>query len=213
MQMVHDGLRRDILSGALKPGEPLRLQALAARYEVSMSVVREALTRLAENHLAVLAPHRGFRVVDVSREDLLEVRELLHTIGGLALEKSIAAGGLEWEARVVSAHHVLERTPQLSDGGTPTEDWVRAHAQFHLALSEACGNARMLDYLRSLLSSSEFYLQLGGSPNADMTEDALAEDRQLMELAVARKGSEARNLLDRHIQRSTDWLLDHLPDD
>lgn len=212
-QAVYDDLRKDILGGVLPPGSPLRLQALAARHRVSTSVLREALTRLVEHRLAVLTPNRGFRVVDVSRADLLELAELLTMLGGLALEKSIRLGDLAWEARVVSAHHVLEHTPQLRDDGTPTEDWVTAHADFHDALGSACGSPRLLDYLRTLLSGSELYQQLAGTPDVDMAEDALTEDRELMQLATTRATGEARALLDRHIQRSMDWLLDHLPTD
>ena len=208
-QLIHNCLRRDILSGALPPGSPLRLQALAEKYQVSMSVLREALTKLVEQRLAVLAPNRGFRVVEVSRADLLEISELLKLLGGLALEKSIRLGDLQWEARVVSAHHVLEHTRQLHDDGNLTEDWVRAHADFHDALSGACGSPRLLDYLRTLLSSTEFYQRLAGIPDVDMSEGALAEDRELMTLATGRKSAESRALLDRHIQRSMDWLLDH----
>ncbi|MTD58900.1 GntR family transcriptional regulator [Amycolatopsis pithecellobii] len=209
-QMVHDSLRRDILSGTLQPGSPLRLQALAAKYEVSMSVVREALTRLVEHHLVALETNRGFRVVDVSRADLLEISELLKLLAGRALEKSIRLGDLQWQGQVVSAHHVLEHTPRLDDDGTPTEEWVRAHAEFHDALGSACGSPRLLDYLRTLMSSSEFYQRLAGTPVADMAEEVIAEDRELMELATARKTREAGALLDKHIQRSMDWLLEHL---
>ncbi|PRY39581.1 GntR family transcriptional regulator [Umezawaea tangerina] len=210
-QMVYDGLRADILSGVLRPGSPLRLQVAADRYQVSMSVLREALTRLVEHRLAVLTPNRGFRVVEVSRADLLELGELLQLLAGLALEKSMRLGDLRWEARVVSAHHVLEHTAQLHQDGSPTDEWVRAHADFHNALGEACGSPRLLDYLRTLLHSSELYQQLAGTPDVDMAEHALAEDRELMVLATTRKTDEARALLDRHVQRSVDWLLDNLP--
>ena len=46
----------------LRPGEKLKLVELATRYSVSQSVIREALTRLAEQSLVVATPQRGFRV-------------------------------------------------------------------------------------------------------------------------------------------------------
>src|SRR5471032_953685 len=114
---VHDNIRADILSGALLPGTPLRLAALAKRYDVSMSVVREALTRLSEHNLAVLAPNQGFRVVEISRPDLLELTELRANLEGLALTRSIDRGDVQWEARVISAHHVLERATMAREDG------------------------------------------------------------------------------------------------
>ena len=47
-------MKRDILSGALKPGEKLRTHDLHAAYGLGASTIREALTRL------------GARVIDKS---------------------------------------------------------------------------------------------------------------------------------------------------
>jgi len=63
----------------------------------------------------------------------------------------------------VHSHH----SPWLSTHGNLTEDWVRAHSDFHDALSGACGSPRLLDYLRTLLSSTEFYQRLAGIPDVD----------------------------------------------
>ena len=133
---VHDILRADILRGDLAPGEPLRLAALAANYDASMSVVREALGRLAEHNLAVLTPNQGFRVVDISRADLVAITELRVMLEGEALRHSIEHGDVQWEAAVVSAHHVLERVTFTSDDEPgSTQEWSDAHAAFHIALS------------------------------------------------------------------------------
>jgi len=55
---VHAQLREDVLRGVLPPGQRLRLVELAERFSVSQSVVREALTRLAEQGLAVAVPRQ-----------------------------------------------------------------------------------------------------------------------------------------------------------
>ena len=48
---IYDALRGAILSCELLPGQELREQELAARYEVSRSPVREALLRLEGERL------------------------------------------------------------------------------------------------------------------------------------------------------------------
>ncbi|HXA91175.1 MAG TPA: GntR family transcriptional regulator, partial [Mycobacterium sp.] len=63
---VFDVLRAELLSGVLKPGVKLLMVELASRFSVSQSVVREALTRLAEQGLVVATPQRGFRVRELS---------------------------------------------------------------------------------------------------------------------------------------------------
>jgi GntR family carbon starvation induced transcriptional regulator len=203
---VHDLVRSDILSGALAPGEPLRLAALAARYRVSMSVVREALTRLSEHNLAVLVPNQGFRVIEISRDDLIELTELRINLEGLALGKSIDLGDVKWEAQVVSAHHVLERaTMSREDGLGSTDEWSEAHADFHDALVSACSSPRLLGLTRSLRTSAELYRQLSGL--RDSARDLQGEHRELMELATSRRRAEATAALTRHIRVTTEVVL------
>ena len=58
-------LRAEILSCRLKPGEKLLIAGLAQRFSVSLSAVREALSRLAAEDLVQAEDQRGFRVSPV----------------------------------------------------------------------------------------------------------------------------------------------------
>jgi GntR family carbon starvation induced transcriptional regulator len=205
---VHEQLRAEILSNVFAPGSPLRLAALSKRYGTSMSVIREALVRLAEQHLVVLLPNQGFRVAEISREDLIDLTELRIMLEGLALRRSIERGDMEWEARVVSTHHVLERAELRREGepGT-TAEWSSAHAAFHDALGVACGSPRLISMVRGLRDSSELYRQLSGAGEGEVERDIPAEHRELMELARDRRADEAVAALGRHFQRTTDLLL------
>lgn len=204
---LHGILRADVLRGDLLPGQPLRLAALAKKHGVSMSVVREALARLAENNLAVLTPNQGYRVVEVSREDLIAITELRLMLEGDALRRSIEHGGVDWEAAVVAAHHVLERaTPYLSEGPGSTQEWSDAHAAFHLALISACDNGRMLAMTNQLRDGAEIYRQLSDGHLRGRDRDIAGEHREIMELATARD-QRAVDALRRHMQHTTDELL------
>jgi DNA-binding GntR family transcriptional regulator len=204
---VHDRLRADILRGALEPGSSLRLAALASSYDASMTVVREALGRLAEHNLAVLTPNQGFRVVDVSRSDLVAITDLRVLVEAEALRLSMANGDVYWEADVVSAHHVLERaTFQLDGEPGSTQEWSDAHAAFHDALVVACANPRMLGLTRSLRDGAEIYRQLSGGSAHGNARDIAAEHRAL-KTATTTRDPRAPQLLVEHLQRTTDDLL------
>jgi GntR family carbon starvation induced transcriptional regulator len=210
-QRVYDEIRASILLGTYPPGSPLRLAELAERFQVSMSVVREALTRLAEQHLVALAPRSGFRVVEISRQDLADLVDMRIEFEGMALVRSVERGDLAWEAALVSAHHVLENTPLETTGKPGTTDaWVHAHAEFHDALGAACGSPRLLAYTRTLRDSAELYRQISGS-RPQSHRDVAGEHRRLLELAVARKAPEALDALTQHFlltARELDGLLD-----
>lgn len=210
-EQVYVGIRRDIVGGRHQPGAPLRLAPLAKQFEVSTAVVREALIRLAERHLLVLAPNQGFRVVDISRQDLVDLTEMRVLLEGLALRGSVEKGDMAWEAGVVSTHHVLARTPFLrEDGAGSTDEWATAHNAFHDALGAGCGNRRLIDMTHMLRDSSELYRQLSAKAPTEQSRDVAGEHRQLMELAVARQADEAVRALEEHLQRTSDVLLEHV---
>jgi DNA-binding GntR family transcriptional regulator len=201
-------IRADIISGRIPSGAPLRVAALARELSVSMSVVREALTKLAGQGIVAASPNQGFRVAALSREDLLDLTAVRITLECAALAGSIANGDVQWEGDVVSAHHVLERT-QMTDPGTGIlcEEWIAAHAAFHDALSSGCGSPRLLAIVRPLRDSAEIYRQWAGTRARREGRDVNAEHRALMELATARKTEEAVAMLRTHIQRTTDLLI------
>ncbi|MEM7343344.1 MAG: GntR family transcriptional regulator, partial [Chloroflexota bacterium] len=55
-------LRQEILSGQVKPGQPMREQEISTRFGVSRGPIREALRELTKLGLLVLEPNKGVRV-------------------------------------------------------------------------------------------------------------------------------------------------------
>jgi DNA-binding GntR family transcriptional regulator len=146
-------------------------------------------------------------VVSLSEGDLADLTQLRVKLECMAMEQSIANGGVHWEAEVVAAHHVLERAP-LSVGAPQGEEWIGAHAGFHDALGAGCGSPRLIAIVHSLRDGAEVYRQWAGTVVSAQHRDIVAEHRQLMEFATARKPEEAAAALARHIQLTTDALLE-----
>src|SRR5262245_53849803 len=103
-------IRSDIIFAKLRPGQKLRLEALKEEYGVSVSTLREILSRLSSEGLVLAEGRRGFEVADVSAEDLKGLAGLRLLLECHAMEQSFANGDMEWEGRVVSAHHKLAAT-------------------------------------------------------------------------------------------------------
>ena len=62
IESAYAELRDDIIEGVLAPGEKLRVEHLKDRYGVGAGTLREAITRLVSDALAVAEGQRGFRV-------------------------------------------------------------------------------------------------------------------------------------------------------
>ena len=79
---IFEELREDIMSCDLQPGEELREVALAKKYGVSKSPIRDALQRLEFEGLIEIAPRQGHRIAPISisdAHDILDLREILET--------------------------------------------------------------------------------------------------------------------------------------
>lgn len=204
---VYDALRADLLAGRIEPGSRLRLAALGARFGVSLSVVREALTRLSEQHLVVATPNRGFSVVTLSPEDLRDLTRTRIDIETLAVRRAVEHGDLGWETALVAAHHHLAGTALEGPGGEVNEAWIHAHRQFHRALLAGCASPRLEGIATSLRDSAELYRIWSRSIAHDHDRDIACEHRRLIELAIGRDVEATVEALATHIQRTTDALL------
>ncbi len=67
-----DVLRRAILTGELRPAEPLTVAALAERFALTLMPLREALSHLAAEGLVEIEPHQSARVARLSHERMNE---------------------------------------------------------------------------------------------------------------------------------------------
>ncbi|WP_103503236.1 GntR family transcriptional regulator [Streptomyces sp. SM12] len=69
-------LRGALAAGELIPGQVYSARALAERYGVSATPVREAMQRLASEGAVAAVPNRGFRIAGLSNRDLAELAEV-----------------------------------------------------------------------------------------------------------------------------------------
>lgn len=79
-ERAYEGLRASILTGVLEPREQINPRAVAARFDMSVIPVREALRRLEQEGLVLIKPHVGATVRELPiaelRENLLIRSEL-----------------------------------------------------------------------------------------------------------------------------------------
>lgn len=207
-ELTYHRVRADILNGHLAPGSALQFAQLRETYGASMGVLREALTRLTAEGLAVSRAQQGFRVVDLSLKDLNDLTDSRILIETAVLREAIAHGDLDWETGIVSAHHRLERTEKHVGGDehTVTEDWARAHHGFHLALLAAAPNGRLMAIADGLRAAAELYRRWS-MPYENVKRDVNAEHRALVEFSLARNADAACEALANHLTFTRDLIV------
>ncbi|HEU0041968.1 MAG TPA: GntR family transcriptional regulator, partial [Jiangellaceae bacterium] len=75
-EQVADALRAAVVSGDMKPGQVYSAPALAARFGVSATPVREAMLDLAKQGLVEVVRNKGFQVTQMSNADLDHITEI-----------------------------------------------------------------------------------------------------------------------------------------
>jgi len=211
-------IRSDIVFGRLAPGEKLKLDRVSQDYGVSISTLRELLNRLCSEGLAVAEGQRGFEVAPVSGEDFREVAAMRQLLECHAMELSFRKGDLDWEGRVVAAHHklsVMEKRMIAGDRSEP-EIWKQCDWQFHHALVSACGSKVLLETHAAIYDK---YLRYQMVAVIFRGEIAAIQHQKLLECALARDFATAQKVLVDHIQgcvehvlaRDTDWVTASAP--
>jgi DNA-binding GntR family transcriptional regulator len=207
-ETVFRQLRQDIILGVLPPATKIKLEQARQRYSISISSLREILYRLTAENLVVAEGQRGFEVSPVSRQELLELADLRILLECHAIGLSFAAGDLEWEGRVVAAHHRLAAVERrlLSGDASRTIDWVRYDWEFHQAIVSACNSASLMQSLSSVFDRFLRYHMLAQS----FRGQAVVDDHQLQfELALKRDVGAAREVLRRHVQSGVEHIVEH----
>jgi GntR family carbon starvation induced transcriptional regulator len=195
-----DGYRRiraDIVLGRLHAGQKLKLDGLKESYGVSISTLREILSRLASECLVVAEGRRGFEVAPVSAENLKELAELRLLLEGHAMEASFARADMEWEGRVVAAHHKLAATERLmsSNIGEP-DQWKRYDSEFHQQLISNCGSRSLMEAHAAVFDRYFRYQMIALNYRG---EEPARQHQALLTCALARDIVRAKSVLLDHV--------------
>lgn len=156
-----------ILAQRLSPGTRLGEAQLAAIFDVSRTVIREALTRLSERGVVTVNARRGWYVIEPSLEEahdafaarrVIELGLIRHVTGvdGNTIRKLKAH--LARERQALRAEDVGARSYLLGD--------------FHVCLAECIGNPLLSDTLRDLTARTTLISMLyQSSHDADQSCD------------------------------------------
>lgn len=208
---VLDDLQDAIAAGIIRVGDRLPSEAaLAARYSVSRSVIREVLRASAALGLTVTRTGKGTFVVgrrpnelifgSYSARDLLEVRPHIE----------VPAAGLAALRRTEEDLEQIQGLIETMESEPDPQVWIGFDASFHLAVAEASKNpvfTQVISSIRTALSSQSAMLN---DRSRRRRSDSDAEHRAIA-AAVAR-GSvvEAEDAMGFHLEQVNDAVADSL---
>ncbi len=147
-------LRDEIIRGDFVPGQYLRLEEIAARFDVSTMPVREALRDLEAEGLVTIFPHRGAIVTQLSADELQDIYDIRATLEEMATRLAVP---LVTKATLTELTSLVEQIENhLSDVAT----LVKLNHQFHLTLYAASGRRHLCELNRILRYRTQHYLHV-----------------------------------------------------
>ena len=201
-------LRREIISVEIPPGSRLHTRQLCARYDMGLSPIREALSRLSSEGLVRQSDQRGFVVTQLSEADLDALTRTRCWLNEIGLRELIAHGDDGWEELVIVSFHRLSRVPRFA-GDARNPVWEAAHQTFHAALVAACRSPWLTGYCAQLSDAFERYRNLSAMA-ASARSGHVDEHRAIMEAVVRRDAGAAGHLLREHYELSATLVRKHL---
>ena len=147
---VAASLRKLIASGEVGDGARLVERDLAERFSVSRIPMREALQKLEAEGLIEINRNRGAVVRTLTLDDVEEIYSLRMLLEGDAIFRAVKRIDAETLARVELVHRLLGEAKSCDRQG-------ELNREFHELLYAACGNARMVKWIRELRGQVERY--------------------------------------------------------
>jgi DNA-binding GntR family transcriptional regulator len=191
---VANALRAAVISGELEPGEVYSAPMLGARFGVSATPVREAMLDLVREGLVISLRNKGFRVTEMSDEDLDNLASLRQLIEPPTIRDVVPAIPADDFPRLRALAQDIVVAAEAGD----LIAYIEADRVFHVTLLAYSGNQKLVDVVSDLRSQTRL---LGLTPLVESGRlvQSAAEHHELMDLVESGDAEGAEQLMRRHI--------------
>ncbi|MCG5243810.1 GntR family transcriptional regulator [Azospirillum doebereinerae] len=152
---MRQALEQEILEGAIRPGERLDERALADRFGVSRTPVREVLSQLGSTGLVSIKPGAGASVVRMSPKQLIGMMEVLVELEALAAGLAARRMAIGERNRLKSVHDESHVAALAGD----IEVYDRLNRELHELIYAGSRNEHLEQQAKLIRSRMRIYRQ------------------------------------------------------
>ena len=193
-----------ILSGQLKPRERLVEMDLISQFDVSRTVIREALKRLEAKGLIRTTPYRGAVVADLTNEEIEEIyfiRAELEKIAARLVLEHITQKEIQNLKKLSKEveKHLREKSHQM----------IEMDSEFHRMIFRSCRNSYlydMIDYLRT----KAHIVRYNAWSLPHRVEQSIVEHREMIKAIEKRNLPQLEKLIVKHLTISKNSYMSQL---
>jgi len=130
---LRDTLEEEIVMGRLKPGSRLDEIAMASRFGVSRTPIREAFQQLAAEGLIDLRPRKGAFVAKIGPQRLMEIFEVAAVLEGMCAGLAARRATTDEVNLILQTHESCKAASQQAD----TDNYYYENEIFHDTIHQA----------------------------------------------------------------------------
>ena len=191
---IVDAITTAIVERRLMPGTKLVEQQIADIFEVSRTVVRQALNQLSRDRLVTLEPARGAFVATPSIDEARQVFQVRRLVEA-GMVRQLAAQITDRQVDQLRAHLRDERQAVVR---SDVSGRTRLLADFHVVLARLLGNEVLAELIADLLSRSQLIALMYQSSHS--AEHSQHEHVDIVDALAKRDGRAAARLMEHHIE-------------
>jgi len=193
-------LKEQIVTCAMQPGSPLRINEIAAALGISITPVREAILELQYDHYVEVIPRKSTVVSPISLQDLKDVYDA-RTFVEPHILTSLNGDCLESNRDTLELMKKQWQTIDIRDNSRESYlAFLKADSAFHLTLIRLYSNPHLVKFCQKLIYKSQrfWYMALF---NNDM-EVVRSEHLGILENLLGGNSNAAASMLQKHISVS-----------
>jgi len=203
-ELAYEALFKGIVSGDIRPGERLNELKIAAQMGVSRAPVREAIQRLRQAGLVVLAPGKQPTVIQLSLKELREVFLVRVALEISALESLSPTALIALALRLAK---VLDEVRYHAMTGNQSKA-LDAELRFHELIVEAANNDLLLNMYSSIVARLRTVLAFSSLEYVDL-RDSADEHNAIVSAVQFGDLDSAKQLLKDHLWAALPYLESH----
>jgi DNA-binding GntR family transcriptional regulator len=201
--VIADSLRREILDGIIRPGERIRQEDVAFKFDASRLPVREALRILESDGLVTLVANTGAWVAKLDRDECIELYEIREKLEPLLIRDSTPSIAPE---TLIRLEELALRIETLED----TNEFLRLDREFHLLSYSGSQLMTLRSMVERLWNTTQHYRRAFTHLAWGESRWIVLDEHRLLLDALKRKDSDdAERILEMHIRRTRKRLSDH----
>ena len=202
---VRERIERMILTGALRAGDRLNENELAAQFNISRAPIREVTRALSEAGLLTIVRNRGAFVREIRLEQALDLYDLR---SGYARVAGRLAALRASTKQIEELEQLWEQMEAVREARV-SDDYYDINRLFHAGIVQASGNQRLIELQEA--NEKELMLFLRRGVVGGLRLDASNRDhRRILDAIVKGDEKAAARAFEEHVVSGKQRMLDTL---